>query len=157
MDAKVTWHGRMTFIGTADTGFEVPLGASPTVGGDNDGFRPMELMAISLAGCTAMDVISILKKKRQDVTRYEVKVHTERADQHPKVFTSADIEYHVYGHQLDEKAVVRAIELSAVRYCPAQGMLAKLIPIRLQYFIYEDKGEGEQQLVVRGEYKVPEE
>jgi putative redox protein len=92
MDAKVVWHGDMTFTGKADTGFEVPLGAHPMVGGANDGFRPMELMAVSLAGCTAMDVISILKKKRQDVTDYEVKVHAEQADQHPKVnITSAAI------------------------------------------------------------------
>ena len=100
MDAKVTWHERMTFTGTADTGFEVPLGAHPNVGGDNDGFRPLELMAVSLAGCTAMDVISILKKKRQKLTAYEVMVHTQQADDYPKVFTNAMIEYHVTGTTL---------------------------------------------------------
>lgn len=63
MEAKVKWRGKMSFIGSAETDFEVPLGADPAVGGDNDGFRPLELMAISLAGCTAMDVISILQKK----------------------------------------------------------------------------------------------
>ena len=97
MNAKVDWKGRMSFTGSADSGFEVPLGSYPEVGGDNDGFRPMELMAVSLAGCTAMDVISILKKKRQEVSDFQVKVETERADQHPKVFTSAAIEYHVAG------------------------------------------------------------
>ena len=67
MEAKVIWKNRMSFIGSAESGFELPLGASPEVGGDNDGFRPMELLAIGLAGCTAMDVISILQKKKQEV------------------------------------------------------------------------------------------
>ncbi|MBS1250352.1 MAG: Protein YhfA [Chloroflexi bacterium] len=157
MDAKVTWHGGLSFTGTADTGFEVPLGAAPEVGGDNDGFRPMELMALSLAGCTAMDVISILRKKRQEVTDYDVRVHAEGAEEHPRVFTQATIEYHVTGHGVSEKAVVRAMELSAERYCPAQNMLSEIIPIGLKYFIYEEKESGETELVVKGEYVVPEE
>ncbi|MFH1636429.1 MAG: OsmC family protein [Chloroflexota bacterium] len=150
MDAKVTWHGRMAFTGTADTGFTLPLDASPKVGGDNEGFRPLELMALSLAGCTAMDTISILRKKRQDVTAFEVKVHTTQADQHPKVFTRAVIEYHVTGHGVNEKDVLRAIELSALRYCPAQSMLAHVFPIELKYFIFEDKGDDERVRVVSG-------
>jgi len=153
MEAKVEWHGKMSFTGSAETGFEVPLGASPAVGGDNDGFRPLELMAISLAGCTAMDVISILQKKRQDVTGFEVKVHTEHGDHHPQVFTEAVIDYLITGHDIDEKAVVRSIELSATRYCPAQNMLAKAFPMRLQYQIFEDKGMGERELMVSGEWK----
>ncbi len=156
MDAKVTWKGRMTFVGSSDSGFEVPLGTTPDVGGDNDGFRPMELMAISLGGCTAMDVISILRKKRQDVTDFEVRVHTERAEKHPKVFTSAEILYLVTGHDVDEAAVVRSIQLSAERYCPAQGMLAKVMPIRLLYEIYEEAEDGSRSLKVKGEYQSPE-
>ncbi len=153
MDANVTWQGKMSFTGSADTGFQVPLGADPVVGGDNDGFRPLELMAVSLAGCTAMDVISILKKKRQDVTNFEVTVHTERADEHPRVFTSAIIDYRVVGRNVDEKAVLRSIELSAKSYCPAQGMLEKVFPMRLRYQVFEDQGEGEPQLVTSGEYR----
>ncbi len=137
MQAKVEWKGRLSFTGTSDSGFSVPLGTYPEVGGDNDGFRPMELMALSLAGCTAMDVISILSKKRQEVKDFQVKVSTERADQHPKVFTRAEIEYHVAGIEIDENAVTRSIELSADTYCPAQGMLKKIIPLELKYFIYE--------------------
>ena len=76
----------MTFTGTADSGFSVPLGGNPKFGGDNDGFRPMELIATGLAGCTAMDTISILQKKRQEVTDFEVNVHAERAKEHPSVF-----------------------------------------------------------------------
>jgi putative redox protein len=126
MKAKVDWKGKLSFTGTADTGFEVPLGANPKVGGDNDGFRPLELMSVSLAGCTAMDVVSILQKKRQEITSFRVEVDAARADEHPKVITEAVIEYHVTGKDVDEKAVVRAIELSATRYCPAQAMLAQV-------------------------------
>ena len=137
MKAKVDWKGRLSFTGTADSGFDVPLGTYPEVGGDDDGFRPMELIAIGLAGCTGMDVISILKKKRQDVRDFQVKVDTERADQHPKVFTEGVIEYHLAGMDISESAVTRALELSADSYCPAQAMLSKVFPIRLRYIIYE--------------------
>ncbi|MEJ2265009.1 MAG: OsmC family protein [Anaerolineales bacterium] len=152
MEARVVWKERMSFSGTADTGFELPLGSDPSVGGDNDGFRPVELFAIGLGGCTAMDVISILRKKRQDVTAFEVQVHADRAEEHPKVFTHVVVEYHLTGHDIDEKAVVRAIELSSTRYCPAQGMLKQVVPIELVYHIHEDEGEGESSLVVSGEY-----
>jgi len=149
VDAKVTWRGKLSFTGTADTGFSVPLD------GDDNGFRPMELFATGLAGCTAMDVISILGKKRQQVTGFEVQVHASRAEEHPKVFTGATIEYLVTGHAVDEVAVVRSIELSAVRYCPAQAMFVQIMPIELKYHIYEDHGEGERELVTSGSYVPP--
>lgn len=155
MNAKVTWKKRLTFTGTAGTGFDVPLGAGDAVGGDNDGFRPMELLAVGLAGCTAMDVSSILQKKRQDMTGFEVKVNVDREDEHPKVFTRALIEYSVTGHDIDEKAVLRAIELSSTRYCPAQAMFGKLFPITLKYHIYEDQGGKERNLVTSGELLQP--
>lgn len=154
MDATVTWRGRMSFTGSSESGFSVPLGTSPEVGGDNDGFKPMELLATGMAGCTAMDVISILGKKRQDVTGFEVQVHSERAEEHPKVFTSMEIEYLVSGHGVDEAAVQRAIELSAVRYCPAQAMFSQLMPIRLKYHIFEDEGDGKRREVVSREFSV---
>lgn len=142
MNASVTWNGNMSFTGTAETGFEVALDAHPNVGGHNSGFRPMELMAISLAGCTAMDVISIMRKKRQDVTRFEVKVHAEQATEHPHVFTSAVIEYIFHGRGLDPAAAERAIELSQTRYCPAQAMLSQVMPIELKYTLVEEKNEA---------------
>ena len=156
MDTKINWLGGMSFTGTSDSGFTVNLGASPEVGGQNDGFRPLELMAVSLGGCTAMDVISITTKKRQDITGFEVKVHAEQAQEHPKVFTSAVIEYIITGHQVNESAVLRAIELSALRYCPAQGMLAQVFPIELRYQIFEDEGSGKHNLVKSGIYPSPE-
>lgn len=151
MDAKVTWKQRLSFSGTADSGFSVPLGGEKSVGGDEDGFRPMELIATGLAGCTAMDVISILQKKRQQITALEVKVHTERASEHPKVFTSAVIEYIITGISVDEAAVRRAIELSAERYCPAQAMFRGVFPMELRYSIYEEQN-GALTLKVSGEY-----
>ncbi len=153
MDAKVTWSQGLSFSGTANTGFTVPLGADPGVGGANDGFRPLELMAVSLAGCTAMDVISILSKKRQDVTSFEAQVQAEQFDGHPHVFTRAVITYQVTGRNVDEAAVIRAIELSATRYCPAQSMLAKVFPMRLIYEIYADNGDGAKELVRQGEWQ----
>lgn len=155
MNSTVTWHQGLSFTGTADSGFEVPLGAEPEVGGANDGFNPLELMAVSLAGCTAMDVISILTKKKQKVTVFEVKVHTDQAVEFPKVFTHAVITFLVTGYAVDEAAVMRAIDLSATKYCPAQAMLGKVVPIELVYEIYEDEGAGKTRLVKKGVYRQP--
>jgi putative redox protein len=115
----------------------------------------MELIAAGLAGCTAMDVISILQKKQQAVTSFEVHVHARRAEQHPKVFTQADIEYYIIGNQVDEAAVLRAIELSATRYCPAQAMFLQVFPITLKYYIYEQEAGGKRRLVSNGEFAQP--
>ena len=156
MESKVVWSGELSFTGSAESGFNLPLDGYTSVGGRGDGFRPMEMFAIGLAGCTAMDVISILTKKRQDVTGFEVQTHIDRAETHPKVFTHAVIEYFVTGHNVDEAAVVRSIELSATAYCPAQAMLGQIMPIELVYHIYEDQGDGRRALVKSGEYQLPE-
>jgi putative redox protein len=137
MKAKVTWSKGLTFEGEADTGFKLPLGASPSVGGDDDGFRPMELIAIGVIGCTAMDVISILQKKRQDITEFRVDLEASRAEEHPKVFTDMKIKYHIKGHDVDPTAVERAMELSETKYCPAQAMFNDILPIDLDYEIEE--------------------
>lgn len=137
MKASVVWKGRLSFDGTADSGFTVPMGSAPRVGGDNDGFRPMELILDGLAGCTAMDVISILKKKKQEVTRFEVEAEAERAQEHPKVFTKIKLTFFVTGRNIDPKAVDRAIELSSTKYCPAHAMLGKVVPIETQRVIEE--------------------
>jgi putative redox protein len=136
MDASVIWQGNMAFDGIA---YEqhVKLDADPAVGGNGDGFKPMQLFAIGLAGCTAMDVISILRKKRQDVTAFEVRVHAEQSSDHPHVFTHIRIEYILTGRNLSADAVQRAIELSETKYCPAQAMLSKVAPIELSYTINE--------------------
>ena len=137
MKASVTWDQGLSFEGAADTGFVVNLGASPAVGGDNDGFRPMELILTGLAGCTAMDVISILTKKRQQVTSFRVEAEAEQAEAYPKVFTKIAIHYIFEGHDIAPKAVERAIELSETRYCPAQAMLAQVADISLTFEIHQ--------------------
>ena len=137
MQAKVIWSRRLSFVGAAETGFQVPLGASPSVGGDDDGFRPMELIALGVIGCTAMDVISILQKKRQEVTAFEVHLDAAQASEHPRVFTEMKIHYRIVGRGIDEAAVQRAIELSETKYCPAQAMFASILPIELSYEIQE--------------------
>ncbi|MCS7040716.1 MAG: OsmC family protein [Caldilineales bacterium] len=139
MEARVIWDHGLSFSGTADSGFTLPLGAARAVGGEDDGFRPLELIAIGLAGCTAMDVISILLKKRQQVTGFEVRVQAERANDHPRVFTDIAIEYIVRGRGIDPAAVERAIELSETKYCSAHAMLAKAVPIHHTYRIIEEE------------------
>jgi putative redox protein len=155
MDAKVTWNQAMSFTGSATSGFKLPLDADTGSGGADSGFRPLELLAVGLAGCTAMDVISVIRKKRQDVTAFEVRVAARQQDVHPHVFTTAQIIYQVTGHNVDEAAVLRAIELSALQYCSAQAMLSKAFPMELMYEIYEDLGNGETQLVKQGQWKPP--
>jgi putative redox protein len=97
----------------------------------------MELMLVSLAGCTAMDVISILRKKRQDVTGFEVRVQADRADKHPKVFTALRLHYVVSGNGVQAAAVERAMQLSAETYCPAQAMLGQVAPLSMSYEIID--------------------
>ncbi len=138
MEAKVTWKGRLSFRGTADTGFDVPLGSSPSVGGDDDGFRPIELILTGLAGCMAMDVISILRKKRQQVSGLSVEVQGSRADQHPRVYTRIEVLYRVRGQHVDPRAVARAIELSVTRYCPVIAMLGKVAEVTTSYEVEEE-------------------
>jgi putative redox protein len=154
MDAQVIWKQGLSFTGTSNSGFDVPLGTDLDSGGNNDGFRPLELMGVSLAGCTAMDVVSILRKKQQKVTAFEVKIHADRAADHPKVFTHTFITYLVTGHDLDEKALRRSIELSTTKYCPAVAMLDKVAPIEFCYEIYEGEGSDDRKLVKTGTYVI---
>jgi len=138
MDASVIWKKGMSFTGTAFTSnFSLPLGASPKVGGDNDGFRPLELILIGLAGCTAMDVISILGKKRQQVTALEVKTHGDQAEEHPRSLTRFQVEYVVTGKRIDHEAVERAVELSQTKYCSVSATLRCAGPIETKITILE--------------------
>ena len=136
MDAKVTWKKEgLLLTATADSGGKIDLASK--LDGEGKGFRPMELLAMGLAGCTSMDVISILQKKRMDVVDFEVKVHTEKAQDYPQIWTVAELEYIVTGRNIDPKAVERAMELSKQTYCPAQNMLGKAVDIKTKYTIVE--------------------
>jgi len=137
MQSKIVWKGGMAFTGTADGRYLIPLDASESVGGRDLGFRPLQLFAIGLVGCTGMDVISILKKKRQDVTDFEVSAKIKQSDEHPRVFTKIILTYKVTGKDIDQEAVERAVELSETRYCPAQAMLEKSAEITHEIIIQE--------------------
>jgi len=128
----------MTFLGTANSGFSVQMGASPSVSGDDDGLRPMELLLIGLGGCTSMDVVSILRKKRQEITSFEVSLDAKQPDEHPYVFTHITINYVIRGRNVNRAAVERAIELSNTRYCPAHAMLVQAATIEHTYEVIEE-------------------
>ena len=153
MKATLHWKENMTFIGMPDSGCPVQMDADSYFGGTNNGVRPMEMIALGLAGCTAMDVLSILQKKRQNVTGFEVRVDAPRSADHPKVFTSAVINYVVMGKNVDEAAVLRAMELSFTKYCPVQKMLEGAFPMDLHYEIYEDEGNGTRRLTSQGNWQ----
>ncbi len=138
MDAKLTWKSGLAFKGVSDSNFEVPLDASVEHGGGGAGVVPMEMILIGLGGCTAMDVISILSKKRQEVTSFEIFLHTDRATEHPKVFTDITIEYVVKGKGLDTDAVARAVELSENKYCPGMAMLRKAANIKTAFRVEQE-------------------
>lgn len=129
-----TWEGQgLAFTVVGGSGFALRTD-SPS--GPNAA-SPMELVAMASAACTASDVISILQKKQQQVTGFEVRVIAPRADDHPKVFTEIDLEYIVTGHAIDPKAVERAIELSLTKYCSVNQMLKKAVKINHHYRIVE--------------------
>jgi putative redox protein len=138
MQSKVVWKGGMAFTGSTEEGYLIPLDAKKAVGGHDLGFRPLQLFAIGLVGCTGMDVISILQKKRQEVTDFTVSAAIERADQHPKVFTKVLITYTVTGKNIDQNAVERAVELSETKYCPAQAMLQATTKIAHKIVIHQE-------------------
>ena len=140
MTAKARLMEGMRFMAESGSGHIVNLDASVEHGGADLGFRPMELLLVGLAGCTAMDVISILRKKRQDVRGYTVAVSGVRAETNPMVFTEITVEHRVFGHELDPEAVRRAIELSESRYCGAGAMLGKTARLTHTFRILEDDG-----------------
>jgi putative redox protein len=139
MKSKVIWKGGMAFTGSADSGYLIPLDSSKAVGGRDLGLRPLQLFAIGLVGCTGMDVISILQKKKVDVIDFEVSAEIERAEQHPKIFTKILLIYKVSGKNIDRKDVERAVDLSENKYCPAQAMLKETAEISHKIIIDEQK------------------
>lgn len=142
MEVSINWKGRMIFEGSADSGHQVTMDTAKSLGGDNSAAQPMELIALGLAGCMGMDIISILQKKQQNVTDFRIEVHADRAGDYPKVFTNALIEFLARGRNLEEAALVRAIQLSSEKYCPAYAMLRQVFPIELRYRIYEGEEES---------------
>ena len=139
MKATIKWVGEVGFEGSADSGHTVMMDGPPDHGGKNRGSRPMELVLIGMGGCTAFDVVHILKKARQEITDCVAQVEAERADTDPKVFTRIHIHFVVTGKKLDPKRVDNAIHLSAEKYCSASIMLGKTARITHDFEIVESK------------------
>jgi len=135
MKARVTLNEGMQFVGSAESGHAVLLDAAPGVGGSDTAPRPMELLLISLGGCTGMDVVSILRKMRIEWDRFEVLLEAERAPEHPKVFTKIHLIYRIWGDDIPEDKLKKAIDLSQERYCPVTAMLNKIAEITYRYEI----------------------
>jgi len=125
MKAEIRWGGDAKFIGQTESSHTITMDGPPDHGGKNQGPRPMEMMLLGLGGCTSFDVMSILKKSRQDVVDCIANITAERADEVPAVFTKIDIHFVVTGNKLKETLVKRAVELSAEKYCSASIMLEK--------------------------------
>jgi putative redox protein len=125
VEARVRLVDAMHFEGTATSGHKLAMDADDAAGGQNRGFRPMELLLVGFGGCTGMDVISILRKKRQDVTGLELNVRGVISDDYPKIYREVHIEYVVHGRGVQQEAVERAITLSLDKYCSVGATLAK--------------------------------
>jgi len=137
--AQVTWVGPgLRLVGEAGGPAIVVDHAMPDEGREDTGPHPVQLLLVGLCGCTGMDVISILQKKRQSFTGVTVKATAERAEEHPKVYTEIHLEFVVTGQDVDPQAVERSIELSQTKYCPASAMLSKAVEITSSYRIVEE-------------------
>ncbi|MEQ8955392.1 MAG: OsmC family protein [Gammaproteobacteria bacterium] len=125
MKARIKWVENVMFVAESGSGHGIVLDGAPEAGGRNLGMRPMELMALSVGSCSAYDVVTILRKARQDVTRCECEVDMARADAVPAIVESIHLHFVIAGNELNEKQVERAIELSAEKYCSASLTLKK--------------------------------
>ena len=141
MKARVKWVESMSFVGESGSGHSVVMDGAPESGGRDLGIRPMEMLLLGMGGCTACDVVLILKKARQQITDCVGTLDATRADSEPKVFTGIHVQFVVTGQQLTEKQVARAVELSADKYCSASIMLGKTATITHDYEIVEAGSE----------------
>ncbi len=135
METQLKWAGNAAFIGRASSGHTVVMDGPAEGGGRNLGPRPMEMLILGMGACSTYDVVSILKKSRQEITDCEVKITSHRADSDPKVFTDIQLHFIVSGKGLKEKQVKRAIKLSAEKYCSASIMLGATANITHDYDI----------------------
>lgn len=136
--ARVTLAGGMRFDVETGSGHRLTLDTTDITGGGRAGPTPMELLLVALAGCTGMDVISILRKMRQDVTGYDVRVRGTQVDEHPRVYAAITVEHIVRGRGLNPELVNRAVELSAERYCPVGATISGTTPVTHVVHIIEE-------------------
>lgn len=135
MKARVKQVEGLSLIGKSDSNHWVPLDSMKVVGGTEAAAKPMELVLIALGGCTSMDVLSILKKMRQDVRDYDVELDGEKAEGHPSVFTKIHLRYIIKGKEINPENVEKAIELSMTKYCSVSAMLKKSVDITWDFEI----------------------
>jgi len=138
MNAKVTYVKGLQFVGDAESGHAMIMDGDKSVGGENTGPRPMELLLIAAGGCSGMDVISILKKKKQDVTGLEINVSGQKAEEYPKKFTEITVEFIVKGRKIEESAVKRAIELSMTKYCSVKATIEGTAKVNYSFKILQE-------------------
>jgi putative redox protein len=129
MECRIKWLDHMSFVGESGSGHSVVMDGAPDAGGRDLGVRPLEMLLLGLGGCTAFDVVSILRKSRQQLVDCEVEIEAERAESIPKVFTKIHLHFIVSGRDLDQGKVAKAIDLSADKYCSASRMLEKTAAI----------------------------
>lgn len=134
---RVKWNGKRQFVGWDEAGHGVVMDSRPEFNGDGSGARPLELVLYALGGCTGMDIISILEKKRQRVTDFALNVTGTQRDDFPKIYTHITVEYVVTGVGVDPAAVERAIELSEDKYCSVKGMFGPDVKIETSYRVVE--------------------
>jgi putative redox protein len=137
MKARIKWVEQVSFLGESESGHAILMDGAPEGGGRNLGPRPMETMLLGTGGCTAYDVVLILKKSRQSITDCVVEIDAERAAQDPKVFTRIHFHFIVSGKSLNPQRVEQAIHLSAEKYCSASIMLGKTAKITHDFEIVE--------------------
>ena len=137
MNISVNWVDGLLMVGKSDSGHTITMDGPPESGGENLGVRPMEILLLGVAGCTMIDVVTTLKKMRQDLSHCETKINAERATDHPKVFTDIHIQFVVKGKDLDPKKVDKAITLSAEKYCSASIMLGETATITHDFEVVE--------------------
>lgn len=125
MRATISWQGKVKFLAESGTGHQMVLDGPADHGGENQGPRPMEMLLMGMGGCASFDVMTILKKSRQDITDCRCELTAERADAVPAVFTKIHLHFVVTGNEVRENLVKRAVSLSAEKYCSASIMLAK--------------------------------
>lgn len=137
VEARVKYVDGLQFVGEASSGHAIIMDGDIEVGGKDTGLRPMELLLIGLGGCSGMDIVSILKKKKEDVTGLEINIKGEKAENYPKKFTDIAIEFVVKGRNISEEAVKKAVNLSMERYCSVKATLEGSAKISFSYRIVE--------------------
>ncbi len=137
MKARIKWIEGVSFAGQSESGHTVVMDGPPEAGGQNLGVRPMEMLLLGMGGCTAFDVVHILRKSRQPVTDCVAEIDAERAATDPKVFTRIHVHFIITGKGLDPKRVDQAVKLSAEKYCSASIMLGKVAEVTHDFEIAE--------------------